>query len=399
MMCFICGNPIIPATRKHWIYCAECAEKISNEDENKIKRLKPWAILIVPYLQVLFYYGNKYHRSLEYETSAGEKVKDHSSKKVNLIEGVGMYIAIMIAMWFFIGYGEMQLGQTWMGLIGYAIMGIGGIWAIFLSPYYHMDEWHGIGFSKPLEYINLYKSGSPEQRKTLIILLIVIGIFSLLMVWVNWSYILIRFGLRGRTPELYRYFTQTTGGQMWSLVMGLGLYIVLVLFLIRWDNLISTFKSLMIVAIFFWSAIVITGVIYATSSNDWTKFEEFVFISSDPDSFISHTGFYAIWGMIQQWLFLGYFNARLRKGIPNQKIGPVSGRIITSILTGLTFGLIHLPAWPLSTLTFIGGCLFGWFYQEDKYRNLFIMGFVHGVGGTLVSQTTPMVMVVGPWSV
>ena len=50
-------------------------------------------------------------------------------------------------------------------------------------------------------------------------------------------------------------------------------------------------------------------------------------------------------------------------------------------------------------ITFAGGILFGWFFQNDEYRNLFIMGIAHGVGGTLVGMLTPIEMNVGPLGV
>ena len=99
----------------------------------------------------------------------------------------------------------------------------------------------------------------------------------------NWSLILIRFGMRGRDPEGYAFLTTTAGGTVVAVIVGIIVYIALALFLIRWDNFVSTFKSMLPFIVIFCLGIVITGVIYAAVGNDWTKFENFKWISSDSD--------------------------------------------------------------------------------------------------------------------
>lgn len=45
------------------------------------------------------------------------------------------------------------------------------------------------------------------------------------------------------------------------------------------------------------------------------------------------------------------------------------------------FGLIHINSWRLVALTWVLGTVLAWVYMEDRYRNLFAAGFVHGVLG------------------
>jgi membrane protease YdiL (CAAX protease family) len=252
-----------------------------------------------------------------------------------------------------------------------------------------------LGLGKPLEIKSLLEKSDKSQKQQLIVLVIVLGAIYNYMTLPNWSLVLIRFGLRGRNPELFRFLTQTTEGTIIAILTGILTYLVLVFFLIRWDNFISSAKVLIPFGALFCLGIVVTGMVYAMIDNDWSLFENFRWISQDSDSFLTHASFYTMWGMVQQYLFLSYFNTRFRKGFDNSK----KGQFLCALCTGLCFGLIHMPFLPLSTLTFIGGFLYAYFFGKDKYRNLFIMGIAHGFGGTLVSMLTPMVMVVGPWGI
>jgi hypothetical protein len=381
------------------LYCAKCEELLQPEDRHKLNRLKILAFLIIPYLQAIMYYGSKYHPLLEIENSAGEMEHDRKSQRFNLIEVIGLYLLAQFAMWFLIGFCGMDLNIAILGDLGYGLLGLLIIWAIFLSPYYHSDTWHGVGFSRPLEVFSLLKSGNQKQKIQLWLTIIGVGIVMMIILSPDWGLVLTRFGLRGSDRDLYTELTTGTEGIVFTLLFVIVVYIILILILVRWDNFWSICRKIILFAVLFWLGIVLLGVIYSLIENNWDKFTSFVFWSDSDDSFIPHSGFYLLWGMIQQWLCMGYFNTRLRKGFVNKKYGPFSGRILTSLLSGAFFAGIHIPAGPLMVVTFIGGFFFGWFFQKDEYRNLFIMGLAHGVGGTLLGMLTPVVMEVGPWHV
>lgn len=402
-LCFICDNKIEKGQRKKILLCSACDSKISDDDQKKIKKLGFLKIFFIPYIQMIMYYGSKYRKPVELVNSGGEIELDRTSKRYNLIEGIILYILVQIAIWLCIGYlgeSEGQLGIEFFDYVGYGIMVFGGIWAIFWSPFFHSDRFHGLGFPVPFE-VNQYIKKIPKNKKNgLIIISIILILISIFMVLFNMDYTMHRMGIADSIIHdiLVDSVTDipTTAGFIFSIFGGIILFFGMAIFLIRWDNLTVVIKKILVIGVAVWGCIVLVGIGYAIILDDWSLFQNFQWISwESEDSFLPHIGFYAIWGLIQQWLFLGYFNTRLRKGLPNTRLG----KSLTILITGLYFSLIHLPAWPLMIVTFLGGCFFGYYYQYDKYRNLFIMGVAHGVGATLVGLLTPMVMSVGPWAI
>lgn len=113
-------------------------------------------------------------------------------------------------------------------------------------------------------------------------------------------------------------------------------------------------------------------------------------------------GRYIIWGAVQQWLVMGYFLELWRKAFPNSK-----GYVI-SIGTALIFGVIHAIDWPLIMFTFIAGTIWAWNWNKSYYdketgrvhrgNNLFLWGFVHGMGGSLLGILMPFGAAVGPFN-
>jgi len=393
--CFITGNRIEKGDRHLIILSSGGYSELTSRERSIIKQFRWLAFLIVPYFQMIIYFASKHRRVVEIDTAAGEMEIDNFSKKSNLIEGVAFEVLVLVAIWVFVYYFGMINGITSLGYFGYALLGFSGVYILFISPYLHRDLWHRLGLGEPFEIVSILKSGTTAQRKKTIALVFAVGSIHILMTLPNWGYVLIKMGVRVRNPDLYTYLTTTAAGTVVAFMAGVFSFLILALFFIRWDNFISSSRALILFGGIFSLAIVVTGAIYASINNDWSKFESFVWASSDPDNFISRASFYIIWGMVQQFLFLSYFNSRFRKGFKNTK----SGKFVSALLTGLCFGLIHLPFLPLSILTFIGGFAYGCFFPRDKYANLFIMGVAHGVAGTLVSMLTPIEMSVGPWAI
>ena len=107
--------------------------------------------------------------------------------------------------------------------------------------------------------------------------------------------------------------------------------------------------------------------------------------------------FYLLWGFVQQGLFLGYFNARIRKGIGPHPLAGLPARGFAALLSGILFGAIHLPSLPLAAFTTVEGALLAWYFQSDATRNLFVVAVIHAVAGTLFSALLPFSTNIGPW--
>lgn len=101
---------------------------------------------------------------------------------------------------------------------------------------------------------------------------------------------------------------------------------------------------------------------------------------------------YVFWGFLQQLLFLGVFATQLSRAFD---VGRSKLQLLLScLMTATIFGLIHVPNFWLSTVTWIGG-FFGALFSM-QCRNLFAFGIVHGYGGTMMNKLLPINFSVGP---
>ena len=80
---------------------------------------------------------------------------------------------------------------------------------------------------------------------------------------------------------------------------------------------------------------------------------------------------YIFWGLIQGYIFLGFFFRRYRVIFFDPK------NAIT--LSALTFSLIHIPSPALMIFSFCAGTVWAWVF--NKYPNLFITAMSHGILG------------------
>ncbi len=100
---------------------------------------------------------------------------------------------------------------------------------------------------------------------------------------------------------------------------------------------------------------------------------------------------YVFWGWLQQLLFLSVFNTYFARGFDIRK---PKQRILACLCTATFFGLIHVPNFWLGLFTFISGFVWALYFMQE--RNLMAMGIIHGLGGTLANQLTPINFSVGP---
>ncbi len=101
---------------------------------------------------------------------------------------------------------------------------------------------------------------------------------------------------------------------------------------------------------------------------------------------------YVFWGWLQQLLFLGVFSTHYCRAFD---IGRSRWHVLAACLcSAALFGLVHIPNFWLSVVTFIGGFCGALFAMQC--RNLFALGVVHGFGGTMMNKLLPINFTVGP---
>jgi hypothetical protein len=329
-------------------------------------------------------------------TSGGEIEHDRMSKRANLAEGLGLYLLIQAALWGCLGAGTHVASLSWLRASGYLLLAAAALHALVVAPWLHGDDWHARGLARPNELRETWARRQPRSRTPPLIAPVTVVAFVGLLVWTNWDYLLIRLGIRYTWPEVYSRLTRMPFRQLGACVAAAvagGLSVAVV---IRQDNLRTAAKSLLRPVVVAVAGIAVAALALAARSDGSKLFSEFVWTGRGGNALATQFAFYILWGILQQSLLLGYLNTRIRRGVPHAGRTCCSGRILTAGLTGIAFGGLHLPAWPLVVLTFLGGSVFGWLFQKDCHRNLFVMGAAHGVVGTLAATTLGLSMQVGP---
>ncbi len=269
-------------------------------------------------------------------------------------------------------------------------------------------------------------TGNMDKIKKSLLLLIP-GLFAFMGIWITWG-----FGLDWNsegvatvksnwvsTAEIY----QTTMGN-WKTAVFVGIFFVLlgvvwyllkyvfIGILIRFDNLktasyqflfVSVISVIIILSV--WGILTSPGLQdYIIEHNDdkmtqvpygerlWYIFDSTALEDWNTASFAGAMGNWAgyiYWGLVQEWLFLGYWCTLLTKSLKNKHA--------IALYSSLCFGIIHFPSWPLMIFTMAGGYFWALAWIDgEKYRNIFVMGAIHGFAGTLVAKIIPITMSVGP---
>jgi hypothetical protein len=90
-------------------------------------------------------------------------------------------------------------------------------------------------------------------------------------------------------------------------------------------------------------------------------------------------GTYLFWGTLQQTLFMGYFNTRIRKGMRSP--------LLSALLTGVVFSLFHLTGYALTAVCFFIGTLWALLFQAAP--NVFCLGAAHGLSAGFAAAFVP----------
>ena len=82
---------------------------------------------------------------------------------------------------------------------------------------------------------------------------------------------------------------------------------------------------------------------------------------------------YPLWGGAQQFALQNFIGANVAQFLRSE--------LAVAAVTGLLFGLSHVPRWDLTLLTLTSGVAFTWIYR--RFPNLWAVALAHGVLGTL----------------
>lgn len=299
--------------------------------------------------------------------AAGEEERDRLSPRANLIS-VGVVLALLlIGMWLLPrGPGDVLL------------LGV-GLYVTIVARLVHRSGSESWGLPNPFRLPGYVRTLDRRGRLRLLAALVALALWTVLSVLPAWLRLLQRAGVRRYWPVHYVALADRPG---LAILFGLVVFVLLALLVIRWDRWRSAPRLLA------WGAVLWAGVLLiAVATGHGHRLPELVSVTRVPEIF-----FYSLWAILQQYCFLGYFNGRLRRGF-----GPGRHRLAAALATGAVFAALHPPAWWLVLATFPVGVIYGWLFQEDRYRNLFVIGLTHGVAGTMYGALLPGSMAIGPW--
>jgi hypothetical protein len=300
--------------------------------------------------------------------AAGEQERDRLSPRANLLSAAVVLLLVLAGMWVLPrGPGDVLLAAV-------------ALYVTIGARLVHRSGPESWGLPNPLRLGAYYRSLGRRGRVALLFGVAGLGLWTVLSILPAWLRLLQRAGVRRHWPV---HYAQLADEPLLAVLFGLGAFVVLALLVIRWDRWRSAPRLLLWGAVL-WASVIVIAVVTGRAH----RLQTLASVTRIPEIF-----FYSLWAMLQQYCFLGFFNGRLRKGF-----GPGRGRrLVVALGTGAVFAALHPPAWWLVLATFPVGVLYGWLFQEDRYRNLFVIGVTHGVAGTLYAALIPGSMVIGPW--
>ncbi len=377
-------------------------------------------------------------------TTAGDVEREARSRFFNAMEGLGVITFVLVVLWpFAFVFGV--IGQSdGANTVANALLVLGAIYLLFVSPFLHKDTLTTWGLGNPLTLWRMLREGPPW--KSAVIGTIVLALFIALNIanYLRWPDVakFLNFNevarALGAVEPRVQDFNQSFPGLFFVFGFGGFLAALIVTCAIRYDNFVSAFKtalkvSLPLLVLAFLAAFLQRGAdaLKGLSFSMWA---------------LGVLG-YVFWGFVQQLLFSSYFGTRFRKAfgpsqnpnnvIPPDKrtapvfafgigasvvavvlalssiyylygsegldpgiyiwlaififpIGAVYGyyfcldkkRLLVATLCASCFGLIHIDSYGLVVVTWGLGIILVYVFMEEKNRNLVALGFIHGLLGS-----------------
>ena len=339
---------------------------------------------------------------------------------INLLEPIVAYAIIIAVMWI------TRLEET---PFLYGTYGVLLIWLLIVSPYWHfkylkeneifleganrnLGFWmmEARGFGSPIRYYKGRNGERPwisEYKNEIISVVLILDILfwgAMVTFATEYGEILNDYGFEP-TPII-----RIGIGAL--LIFAVDLILVFVLFplMLRLDNFRSGLQGLKFISVvgiimivvfngffqIFWEDL---KLIFGEGGNN-----TFAMRGDPPEQRLQELEIFAVlgqwagyvfWGYLQQMLFLSIFSTQLSRAFNIRKNPKLM--YVVAALSATFFCIIHLPNFWLSMFTFIAGYI--WSILFMKNRNLFILGFSHGMLGTLGNKLLPISYNVGPSSI
>ncbi|MBN2151835.1 MAG: hypothetical protein JW839_10340 [Candidatus Lokiarchaeota archaeon] len=297
----------------------------------------------------------KFH---EFFTSTADD--ERFSKVENLIEGIAVYILIVVVIY--------RLALSANLILENVIRIILLIYMMIIGPWIHRNNAEELGIGN----VKLIKEQFFNRKKPsviiVVIILVVISIFVFPLIIDKFELVL------KLVPGLSALNEIVADQAPWfkiplAVLEYILFQVVIVLFVTRKDNLWTSLKSM-------WKPIIfLICVVFVMSLISLDLFHiEGTFLD-----FLAFWYGYTFWGIIQQLPFLVYLSARFRKGFPYTR----ASEWVNIILLAFFFGLFHAPQWTLVVVAFMMELFIAQSFIHDETRNLFIAGLVHGFFGTM----------------
>jgi hypothetical protein len=296
---------------------------------------------------------------LEFFTARADD--ERLSKVENLVEGLIVYVLIVTDIYMIIFVGDSILASIIRAILLVYMMAIG--------PLIHGNTPEELGIGN----VKLFKQQFFDRKKPIVLIvaliLIVLSIFVFQLFIEKFENVLLLVPVFGALNQIVAVNAD------W-LTMPLVIFeyvlfqVILILILIRKDNLWISLKSMWKPFLFLICVILVMSLV------DLKLFKP----QGDILDFLATWYGYTFWGLMQQLPFLVYLSARFRKGFPFKR----ASQILNIILIALFFGFFHAPQWPLVVVTFIMELFLARSFILDDTRNLFTAGLVHGFAGTML---------------
>lgn len=312
-------------------------------------------------------------------TSSGAREREWRSARWNRIEALGAVLTVLIVLWI-VGY-FLGVYCGWPGAqpVAIALLGGCGLFVLVVSPRLHGDSLDAWGVGSPGRLLVLLKTSTKQYKILLTALILVLFLLLTVLGYLQWP------ALSGalRLPKNAARLQDTLPGQTLVLVTVSLLSVLVVSSAIRYDNLWQALRATLCIAVPLCFYVCASGFLLQGPT---------AFAEIDAGQILLGLVGYTFWGYLQQLLFSGYFNTRLRKGFPQRDGCRAAPTPAYRLALTLTWGALaalaaawlaqrgfgdkaeapYIDGWLLpasfAVMTFPVGALFGHYYARDRLR-------------------------------